>query len=219
MTENSINLNRNIYYLFVNLFKVYSILSLTLFLAGCATVKLVQPYDADLYNNTEAFYKKASDMINRGVSVSPKKPDDVRAINDDEKEQHPGHYKQFSTDYDALLIDSNALILRAMANSSQIDSIGQELQAKIETVITEKFPSECDSLQESFPNVSLTTRNYIDLKCIIGSWDKSHQGLDPNRDITYGKQILKQSNWEGRSKTLFEGILAIQQAEASKKEE
>jgi len=192
------------------------IFPLLLYITGCTNVQLVQPYDADLYNNTENFYKKASAVIARGISVSPKMSDEVRAITDEEKEEHPAHYKQFKADYDAMLIDTNALILRSLANSNQVDKMGKKIQSKIENVITTNLPSECDSLQEQFADASLTTRNYIDLKCIIGRWDDIHQGGGTLGDVTYGKHILKRSNWEGRAKTLFDGILAIQKAEASK---
>lgn len=183
-----------------------------LMLAGCATVTLVQPYDADLYANTEAFYKQAARVIARGVSASPRTSGDVRSIADGAEAQHPGHYRQFRADYDTLLIESNALILRSMANATRIGAAGQQLHDKIEAAITESFPSECDSLQASFAEVSLTTRNYIDLKCLIGKWSEQHQ----NPDLTNGKRILKQSNWEGRAKSLFQGILAIQSAQAAK---
>jgi len=186
-------------------------------LPACTTVNLVQPYDADLFNNTEAFYKNASAVIAKGISVSPGTSEELLAINDDEKEQHPGHYRQFVADYNNLLIESNALILRSLSNSQQLDVTGQAIQEKIEAVISESFPTECDTLQESFASVSLTTRNYIDLKCLIGRWSEAHQGRAPSGDITRGKQVLKQATWEGREKSLFDGILAIQTAEASKK--
>ncbi len=185
-------------------------------IVGC-TVNLVQPYDADLYANTEAFFKKASAIITKGMNASPKIPDDIRAIPEKSEKQHPGHYNQFKNDYDALLIDSNSLILRSLSNYGQIDALGMEIQSKIEEVITSNFPNYCDSLQDNFSNVSLTTRNYIDLKCLIGRWSEVHQGKGKSGDITYGKQVLKRSNWEGRTKTLFNAILAIQRAEASKK--
>jgi hypothetical protein len=186
-------------------------------LIGCA-VNLVQPYDADLYANTEAFYKKASAMIAKGMNASPKTSDEIKAIKKGSEEKHPGHFNQFKDDYDALLIDSNSLILRSLSNSGQINALGMQIQAKIEEAITSNIPGSCDSMQDDFPGVSLTTRNYIDLKCLIGSWSEVHQGRGPSGDITFGKMILKKSIWEGRAKTLFDGILAIQKAEASKKE-
>lgn len=186
--------------------------------ASCA-VNLVQPYDADLYNNTESFYKKASGVIVKGINVSPKLPSDIRAVSDDSNEQHPGHYNQFKEDYDALMIDCNSLILRSLSNYGKIDKLGKDLQAKIENAITNSCPSSCDTLHSTFTDVSLTTRNYIDLKCLIGRWSEEHQGKGEDGDITYGKKILKKSNWEGRSQTLFKSILAIQAAEASKKED
>jgi len=194
------------------------VMCLPLYISSC-NVTLVQPYDAELYKNTENFYKKASTVIARGMSVSPKTSNEVRSISDATKEQHPGHYKQFKRDYDALLVENNALILRSLANSDQIDKMGKKLQAKIEAAIEKKLPGDCDSLQSSFVGVSLTTRNFIDLKCVIGRWNDVHQGKGSNNDSTYGKQILKQANWEGRSKTLFDAILAIQKAEATKKDE
>ena len=201
----------------LNPVKLFCVLLFFILAAGC-TVNLVQPYDADLYSNTEEFYKKASAMIGKGVNVSPKLPRDIRAIPDGSKEQHPGHYNQFKNDYDALLVDCNSLILRSLSNSGQIDALGRDIQSKIEEAITSNFPTSCDSLQNTFSGVSLTTRNYIDLKCLIGRWATEHEGKREDNDITYGKQVLKKSNWEGRSKTLFDSILAIQKAEASKKE-
>lgn len=192
-------------------------LAASILLSGCDTVKLIQPYDADLYKNTESFYKQASLVIARGVSVSPNTPAEVRGIPAGTEASHPGHYSKFKDNYDELLIDSNALILRSLANSGTVGQLGQAIQAKIESAITQTLPSECDDLQGNFPGVSLTTRNYIDLKCLMGRWRVEHQGLSPQGDLTYGKQVLKSGNWEGRHKTLFTAILAIQQAEASKK--
>lgn len=201
-----------------NYLMLFCLVLLSTALSGCITVHLVQPYDADLYSNTEAFYKKASATIAKGINVSPKLPKDVKAIPEESKEQHPGHYNQFKNDYDILIVDSNSLILRSLSNSGQIDEIGRNIQTKIEEAIVSTFPASCDSLHETFSSVSLTTRNYIDLKCLIGRWSIDHQG-NGAEDITYGKQVLKKANWEARDKTLFESILAIQKAEASKKEE
>lgn len=186
---------------------------LIIFLSGCIPVTLVQPYDADLYSNTEAFYKKASDLIAKGVSVSPVSNEERDAITPQEAEHHPGHYKQFKAGYESLLVDANALILRALANSGSIDSKALEIHIKIENAITNSIPNGCDDLQNQFSGVSLTVRNYIDLKCLIGSWEKQHN----SKDLTGGKLILKKANWEARSKSLFEGILAVQKAEAAKK--
>jgi hypothetical protein len=198
--------------------RIFFILFFIFSLIGC-TINLVQPYDADLYANTESFYEKASAMVAKGITLSPKFSDDIRDIPAGTEEQHPAHYNQFKGDYDALLIDCNSLILRSLSNSGEIDKIGREIQKKIEMAIVSTLPNSCDSLQESFPNVSLTTRNYIDLKCLIGRWSEVHQGKNGSDDITFGKQVLKKSNWEAREKTLFEAILAIQTAEASKKEQ
>lgn len=190
-------------------------ISVFLFIAGCTTVTLVQPYDADLYSNTESFYKKTSKMIAKGISVSPKTNSDRKAIKDNNVEEHPGHYNQFKDKYDSLLIDANSLILRALANSGSIDSNAQEMHTKIESAITNSIPNECDDLQNEFSSVSLTVRNYIDMKCLIGKWGQQHN----SKDSTGDKLILKKANWEARSKTLFQGILAIQKSEASKKDD
>ena len=186
----------------------------TIFLSGCITVNLVQPYDSDLYSNTESFYKKASALIADGVSVSPVSNKERDLISSQEKEKHPGHYKQFKVKYDSLLIDANALILRALASSGRIDLKAQQIHTKIENAITKSSPGNCDDLQKQYSNVSLTVRNFLDLKCMIGNWEKQHNSTK----FTGGKLILKKANWEARSKTLFDGIIAIQKAEASKKD-
>lgn len=184
-------------------------------LSGCSLVTLVQPYDADLYSNTESFYKKSSEVIAKGISVSPKTNGERDGITHSDIEKHPGHYNQFKSDYSSLLIDVNSLILRALANSGDIASKAQEVHTKIENAITKSIPDKCDDLQNEFSEVSLTTRNYIDLKCLIGKWESQHN----SKDTSGQKLILKKANWEARSKSLFQGILAIQKAEASKKDD
>ncbi|MGH8380815.1 hypothetical protein [Pseudomonas sp.] len=191
---------------------IFPALLISLILFGC-TVTLVQPYDAELYKNTEAFYKKASTMILKGQSSSPTTPQQLAGIPPKTASDNPGHFSKFQNDYDELLVDSNALILRSLANSGSVDEIGKQTQAKIEGVIKGNVTSECDTAQQDFPSVDLTTRNYIDLKCLVAKWKKEHQGP---AGASSSKQILKKANWEGREKTLFDSILAIQSAEAFK---
>lgn len=184
-----------------------------LLVSGCTTVTLVQPYDAVLYNNTELFYKKASELIARGVADSPRTNDERKKMSKDTGDQSAGHYNAFKDQYGALVIDVNLLILRALANSSKIDAKAQGIHIKLEEYISKGMSEECKELHKGFIDVSLTVRNYIDLKCLIEKWDREHQ----SDEITRSTMILKKANWEGRSKNLFGAILAIQNAEASKK--
>ena len=61
---------------------------LLLLLTGC-TVKFVPAYDDKLYNDTEAFFKKAGAMIESGKAVSPKTDEARDLITNPDK--HPGH--------------------------------------------------------------------------------------------------------------------------------
>lgn len=191
----------------------YPVLLISLMLFGC-TVTLVQPYDAELYKNTEAFYKKAATMILKGENSSPT-AQQLANITPKAASDNPGHFSKFKTDYDELLVDSNALILRSLANSGKVDDIGKQAQAKIEDLIRGNISTACETAQQDFPSVDLTTRNYIDLKCLVTKWKNEHQGVG-GTDASDGKQILKKANWEGRERTLFDSILAIQSAEAFK---
>ena len=180
------------------------------FTSGCS-VKLVQPYDEKLVTDTEAFYKKAARIIEHGRAVSPKTNEERKAISEPSK--HPGNFSQFEPKYNDLLIDTEALIMRAMAGSNEIDRTGQKLQAKLEDLIETNIPSVCEGLAEEFGKTSLTVKNYIDLKCIVSKWKVQH--ADPR--LTRNTMILKKANWEGRKKSIFDAVLAIQKAEAFKR--
>ena len=190
-------------------------MAIVLQLAACS-VKLVQPYDEKLLNDTEAFYKKAALMISEGIAVSPRKNEQRAAIA--EPTAHPGHFSKFEAQYDSLLVDSDALILRGMAGSAAIDGAGAAIQEKISELIEDKLPSSCPALKDEIGSVSLTVANYVDLKCLILRWRGQHNG-EINPELTQGKFILKSANWEGRKLNLFYAVLAIQEAEGFKKEE
>jgi hypothetical protein len=176
------------------------------------TIKLVQPFNEKLFNDTEAFYKKAAEMIVEGKAVSPKTDDQRAAII--ELIAHPAHISSFESIYDALIVDSEALILQAMAGSQAIDAAGQAIQGKINEIIEASLPSKCPDLQAEFGKVSLTAKNFVDLKCLILKWRAEHG----EEKLTKGTSILKKANWEGRKSVLFNTILAIQKAESFKKE-
>ncbi|MCF8128452.1 MAG: hypothetical protein K9N10_08055 [Deltaproteobacteria bacterium] len=180
---------------------------LALFLNACS-VKLVQPHDEKLMAGTEAFYKKGAEMIMAGQSLSPKSDEDRDAITN--PHQNPAHFSQFESKYNHLIIDSEALILRAMSSSQKIDSAGQAIQAEIDRLIEATVPSNCPQLQSEFGKLSLTVQNFVDLKCLILKWKEQH------RDSKKG--ILKKANWEARKITLFNIIFAIQKAESFKAE-
>ena len=199
-------------------------MAIALLLAACS-VKLVQPYDEKLFNDTEAFYKKAALMINKGIAVSPRTNEQRAAITD--SATHPGHFSKFESQYDSLLVDSDALILRAMAGSSAIDDIGaaiqRKIQEKIDSLFEDESPSICEELKAQVGSASLTVANYVDLKCLVLRWRAQHNPEkteeEKDKDPTQGTGILKRSIWEGRKFNLFEAVLAIQQAESFKKEE
>lgn len=176
-------------------------------LAGC-TLKLVQPHDAQLYTNTEQFYKNAASLLSNGEQSSPANRQHLAALSAQQIDQHPGHYSQFQTAYDRLVIESNALILRSLANSGTLSSPGKQLQAGIERHLQQGLSTQCDTLQRDFPDADLTTRNYIDLKCLITKWQGEHDQANP--------PILYKATWQARSNALFDGILAIQSAETHK---
>lgn len=181
-----------------------------LFLGGCSPA-LVTPYDEKLLTSTEEFYKKAAEIIEEGRAASPKFDEDRQKIAEPEK--HDAHFTKFESKYNQLVIDSEVLILRAMASSDEIDLAGQKLQSKLNELIETTIPSKCEELKNAFGETSLTATNYIDLKCIIMKWKEQHS--DP--ELTQGKLILKKANWEGRKQTIFNAILAIQKAEGFKK--
>jgi hypothetical protein len=185
----------------VTIATVFFVLSL-----NACTVKLVQPFDEKLINDTEAFYKKGAEMIIEGQDASPKTDKDRDSIAD--PDQNPAHFSNFESKYDALIVDSETLILRAMSNSQAINSAGQAIQEKIEELIGAAVPTNCPDLQSEFGKVSLTAQNFVDLKCLILRWKEQHRE----------KGIFKNANWEGRKRTLFNIVFAIQKAESFKKE-
>ena len=182
-----------------------------LLLVTACTLTLVQPYDETLFNDTEAFYKKAAAMIEEGRIVSPTTDDQRAAIA--KPAEHPAHISAFESKYDALIVDSEALILRAIAGSQEIDAAGQAIQRKIDEIIEASLPSKCPELEEEVGKVSLTAKNFVDLKCLILKWRADHG----DKELTKGTSILKKANWEARKVVLFNTIMAIQKAEAFKK--
>jgi hypothetical protein len=178
---------------------------------SACTVTLVQPYDQKLFDETEAFYKKAATLVQEGEMLSPRT--DAERKNIKEPLKHPAHLSVFAPKYDALIIDSDVLILRAMANSGAIDSAGNKLQKKIEKLIADPLPSQCSELEEEFKNTSLTVKNYVDLKCVLVRWRAQHG----DEKLTDNVMILKKANWEARRPVMFNLILAIQKAEGFKK--
>lgn len=193
-------------------FAIGIVASVAIFIAGCS-VTLVAPYDETLVASSEEFYKNAARIIEEGRAASPK-TDDARA-KITEPNKHSAHYSKFESKYNQLVIDAEALILRAMASSDKIDLAGQELQSKLNELIETPLPSKCQELKYIFGKTSLTAANYIDLKCILTNWKKQHS--DPK--LTQNTLILKKANWEGRKQVIFNAILAIQKAERFKKTE
>jgi hypothetical protein len=185
-----------------------------LFVGGCA-VTLAQPYDEKLLTDTEAIFKKASSMIDDGIANSPKTDDERAAI--PKPESHPAHASRVEGRYASLSTDADALILRALSKSEEVDRIGQKLQDQINDLVEKSLPSQCDDIEKELglATTSLTTKNYIDLKCLIVRWKAQHS--DPK--LTKNTGILKSTNWELRRSTIFSATLAIQKAETSKKKQ
>lgn len=188
---------------FEGLVAVAAAILLVASLSACS-VKLVQPYDEKLVNNTEAFYKKGAEMIMAGVAVSPRTHQEVQAIAD--PRQSPAYYSQFEPRYDALILDSEALILRAMAGSEQIDAAGWAAQKKIGELIDAAVPTPCPDLQTQLGQLSLTAQNFADLKCLLLQWKEQHRRSG----------ILTKAVWESRKLTLFNVVFAIEKAERFK---
>lgn len=183
-----------------------------LFLGGCA-VTLVQPYDEKLLTDTEAIFKKASTMIDDGITNSPKTDEERAAIA--KPENHLAHVSKFEGRYAALGTDADALILRVLSKADEVDRIGQNLQKQINALLEKSLPSQCDEIDKEFglATSSLSVKNYIDLKCLIVRWKAQHS----ESTLTRGTGILKRTNWELRKSTIFSAALAIQKAEISKK--
>lgn len=183
----------------------------TLFVGGCA-VTLVQPYDEKLLTDTEAIFKKASSMIDDGITNSPNTDEERSAIA--KPESHLAHVSKFDGRYAALSTDADALILRALSKTEEVDQIGRKLQGQINELVEKSLPSQCDDIEDELglAATSLTVKNYIDLKCLIVRWNAQHS--EPA--LTKGTSILKRTNWELRRSTIFSTILAIQRAETTK---
>lgn len=188
------------------------VLAVIQILSGCTTV-LVSPYDEKLVTDTEAFYKKAAGMIEEGRSGSPLTDSERSAVVN--PATHKGHFSKFESKYNSLIIDAEALMLRAIASDSKISAEGRMLQSKISGWIEGTLPSECQELSAEFANTSLTAKNYVDLKCIVLQWKSQHS--DPL--LTRNTLILKKANWEARKLLIFNSVLAIQKAEGFKKQE
>ena len=180
--------------------------------SGCA-LTLVQPYDEKLVNDTEAIFKKASAVVDDGISRSPRTDDERAALRPPTASD--AHYAKFEPHYNALLRDADALILRSLAGSGEIGAVGNKLQQKIEGLIESAIPSACPDVDQELRDLSasLTVRNYIDLKCFFINWKAQHGDMQR----TGQTQILKKANWEARKGALFGIVLAIQKAETFKK--
>lgn len=181
-------------------------------LSAC-TVRLVQPHDDRLVSGNEDLFRTASQLVDDGYALSPRTDAERAAIR--KPADSDAHYAKFEPRYDALIRDSDLLILRAMAGSGQVDPLGDRLQAKIEQLIEQAVPSVCQDLKQSFDALgatSLTVRNFVDLKCLLTRWKDQHA----DDTLTRGTGILKKANWEGRRQSLFRITLAIERAEASK---
>lgn len=185
---------------------------LATFLLSSCTYTLVQPYDEKLVNDTETIFKKASAMVDDGIAKSPKTDQERKAIIP--PSESLAHYSRFEIQYNALIRDSDALIMRSLAKSGEIDSVGNKLQKKIEALIESEIPSACPEQDQELKDLtnSLTVKNYIDLKCFFINWKAQHSDMKRTDDT----QILKKANWEARKSAVFDIVLAIQQAEMSK---
>lgn len=180
-------------------------------LTGCMPT-LVQPHDEALVSATEALYAEAAEMIDDGIAASPRTDAERDAFRPPTRSD--GHYSRYEPRYDKLIRASDLMILRAMAGSDGIDTLGQKLQAKIEEAIDNAVPSVCAELTDSFNELgatSLTVRNQVDLKCLLTRWKEQH--ADPA--LTRNTLILKRANWETRRASLFRVVLAIQRAQLS----
>ena len=187
------------------LFRFTAVFILLLFLAGCGAV-IVQPYDAGLVDKTEAIYRKGAEMIMKGWAVSPRTDSQRAAL--EAAGDSPAAFSHFEAQYDGLILDTEILILRAMSGSMDIGPAGEKIQSRVEELIQADVPSMCPGLQEEFGSISLTARNYVDLKCLFLRWKEQHRE----------RGILKKANWEGRKIALFDIIYAIDRAESFKRE-
>jgi hypothetical protein len=182
------------------------ILASVVLFSGACTKTLVQPFDQKLVDDLEALYKDAAHMIVEGQSVSPRTSEQLNAIQD--PEQHPGHFSNFESRYDDLIVDSEALFLWAVSRSYEIDTGAIAMHGRIDSLINAALPSACPKLQEEFNEVGLTARNYVDLKCLLLRWKEDHRK----------RGILKKAIWEGRKRTIFDAVYIIQKTEIFKKD-
>ncbi|WP_394202990.1 hypothetical protein [Shewanella waksmanii] len=183
----------------------FLVLVSTLLLSACK-LTLVQPYDEKLLSGTEAFYKSTALAIEQAREKSPK----TRKLEPGQSaEQNSGYIGHYQSTYAKMRVDANALILRAMVNSGEVDSWAKTTQAKIDELITSAIPSNCASGKSNINDITLTVSNYLDLKCLVSYWQQQHEEA-PNK-------ILTSVNWESRQKSLMDMIIALQKTESFKK--
>jgi hypothetical protein len=188
----------------MNWYRSFILLACLLSLPGCTTTTLVQPHDEQLLAGSEQFYRKAATIIEHSKLQSPASRPTT------EEHSHPGHIANMDNLYAELIIDTNILLLRAIANSSQLDTSGQRIQSKISQYIDSTLPSNCDNSTDDIRAEfsSLTVRNFIDLKCLIVTWQAQHEAAP-------GK-VLTRADWSRRHVSLIRFIMAVQQAEIAK---
>ncbi|WP_214001050.1 hypothetical protein [Arsukibacterium sp.] len=164
----------------------------------------MQPYDERLLTGSEQFYRNAATIIEHSRSQSPLE----RPTTEDST--HPGHIANMENLYAELLIDTNILLLRALANSELVDETGQRLQNKVSGYIDNALPSNCDNSADDVRAEfsSLTVKNFVDLKCLVVTWQAQHEAAP-------GK-VLTQADWSRRHLSLIRFIVAVQQAEVAK---
>jgi len=180
-------------------------LSLVFIVQSC-TLTFVHPYDEKLLDATEAFYKTHSLGIEEARAKSPISRNDVNAAN---PEENPGHMSHFSVFYAKAKIDANALIIRALVNSGNVDDNAAELHGEINDFIASSLPSNCNNDTALVSDqITLTLQNYLDLKCLVTHWQVQHQKAP--------HQVLKKVNWESRQVSLMRLIMSMQKAEALK---
>lgn len=185
------------------------VLLVVLSLLGCSTT-LVAPFDQKLIDGTDALYKRAAGMIDRGMLASPRTDRQRSAIAG--PASHPGHFSRYRADYDALLVGADALILGAVSQDWLIDARGEALQRRVLDRLGQAQPSLCPDLQAEIDPPGLTSQRVVDLKCLLLTWRQKHD----DREFTMGTRILKRANWEGRKRALFNAVLVIQQVEKAK---
>jgi hypothetical protein len=167
-------------------------------------IKFYSSFDQALFNQTEKFYQDASVLISKAKSASPKLRESIKSY--DKINEHPAHVSQLERTYESLIIGSDVLLLRAISNGVVIDDWAKI--TKVNELIDVSLPSMCKSTLESH-KLSLSAKNYIDLKCLILNWREQHKNAPDS--------ILKKVNWESRQAILFQMLIIIQKYELSKK--